>query len=156
MKTPPTLILGLGNPLRGEDGLGPALIGHLAASWENREVALLSVHQLLPEHSELLRDVKRVLFIDASLAIPPGEVQLTPVSLDATAAPFTHVLTPARLLALTAALYGRAPQAWQLQLGAEQFEGGSELGDSLLRKAERMIAEFARLAIASSTERQHA
>jgi hydrogenase maturation protease len=156
MTTPPTLILGLGNPLRGEDGLGPALIGRLAASWENREVALLSVHQLLPEHCELLRDAERVLFIDASLAISPGDAQLTPVSRNATAAPFTHVLTPASLLALTAAVYGRAPQAWQLQIGAARFEGDCDPGDSLLRKADRLIAEFARLAITPSTERQHA
>jgi hydrogenase maturation protease len=150
-----TLILGMGNPLRGDDGLGPAVVGRLAASWKNRDVAMFNVHQLLPEHCELLRDAERVLFIDASVTISAGDVQLTPVSIDGSTL-FTHVLTPASLLALTASLYGRAPQAWQLQMGAEQFEGGSELGDSLLRKAERLIAEFTRVASVSTMEGQHA
>ncbi len=61
-----TLVLGLGNPLMGDDGLGPAVIARLSAEWSfPADVSLVDGGTaglgLLP----LIEGAKRVLFVDA-------------------------------------------------------------------------------------------
>lgn len=61
-----TLVLGLGNPLMGDDGLGPAVIARLSAEWSfPDDVSLVDGGtaglRLLP----LIEGATRVLFVDA-------------------------------------------------------------------------------------------
>ena len=121
------LVIGFGNLLRSDDGAGHRLA--LALARRSPEgVMVLARPQLTPELAEPLTRASRVLFVDAVWASPTNTApQLTPLEPLTAAAPFSHGLTPARLLALSAALYGHAPPAWQLLIPAHQGQLGNQL-----------------------------
>ena len=116
------LVIGIGNPLRGDDGVG-ALLAEQAGG--------RSVHQLTPELAAELAELEAVLFIDAWLAPAGGAPQLVEVIPAGARAPDTHRLEPAQLLAISQALYGRAPAAHLLQVPATRFEHGATLSAEL-------------------------
>jgi hydrogenase maturation protease len=125
---PNRLVIGIGNPLRGDDGVGELLA---------EQVGGRSVQQLTPELAEELAGLEAVLFIDAWSA-PAGAVpqliHVSPVgSADGPAAghPDSHRLEPAALLALSGLLYGRAPEAQLLLVPATAFEHGAALSAEL-------------------------
>jgi len=74
-----TLVLGLGNPLMGDDGVGLAVLSRLQQDWECEGVHLVDGGtwgmNLLP----LIEDTRRLLLLDAiRLGVEPGTVhQLT-------------------------------------------------------------------------------
>lgn len=102
-----TLIIGIGNPLRRDDGLGWAVAEALARDGPpGCEVHL--VHQLTPELAQLMAAASLVVLIDASHEGAPGELHVR--ALPATAQPSavgTHYTTPEELAALAAAIYGQ-------------------------------------------------
>ena len=116
------LLIGYGNPLRGDDGLGPYVADHLAADLlpADRRVAC---HELTPEFAVPLSEARLVIFVDASRDLAPGEVACARI---APAPPgqgaFSHALTPAALLALARDLYGASPPAWLLSAGADTLD----------------------------------
>jgi hydrogenase maturation protease len=115
------LVIGIGNPLRGDDGVG---------AWLAEQVGGRSVQQLTPELAEELAQLEDVLFIDAWLAPAPAEPQLTAIG-PAAGAVESHRLEPAQLLAASQALYGRTPRAHLLQVPAHAFDQGMELSPEL-------------------------
>ncbi len=126
-----SLVIGIGNPLRRDDGVGWQLA---------EEVAGLAVHQLTPELAAELAAVDRVLFVDAWQVPLPGTAGgrpqpcLRPVSPGATGLACSHRLEPAVLLALATALYGAQPAAAELLLPAWEFAHGIGLSPSLRRQ----------------------
>lgn len=111
------LVIGIGNSLRGDDGVGALLA---------EQVGGRSVQQLTPELAAELAELEAVLFIDAWLAPAGAAPRITAISLAAGAAE-SHRLEPAQLLAISQALYGRAPAAHLLQVPAHAFEHGNTL-----------------------------
>ncbi len=162
MKSPAAdnlLILGYGNPLRADDGAGVAVIERLAAMGAtppDPPVSVLTAHQLLPEHTDDLRRAARVVFIDASTRLPPGEVTFEPIAgTDADAAPLGHHLRPARLLGMCQAMYGRRPAAWQMAVGVESLGYGLALSPVVERAVESMANTLAAF-IEQTHEQSHA
>jgi hydrogenase maturation protease len=127
------LVIGIGNPLRGDDGVGALLAEQaavLTAAEPDGPVAVRSVQQLTPELAEELSQLEAVLFIDAWPA-PAGAVpQLQRLSPAGTSSD-SHHLEPAALLAVSQALYGRAPAAQLLLVPAHAFEHGMALSAEL-------------------------
>ncbi|MFQ6537910.1 MULTISPECIES: hydrogenase maturation protease [Aphanothece] len=122
-------VIGIGNPLRGDDGVGPRLA---------EQVGGRSVHQLTPELAAELAPLQRVLFVDA-WPVPPAAAarplpRLDPLTSACSRghAGISHHLDPAHLLAITAALYGRAPRAALLRVPAYAFQHGTEFSPPLL------------------------
>ncbi|MFO7628304.1 MAG: hydrogenase maturation protease, partial [Prochlorococcaceae cyanobacterium] len=115
------LVIGIGNPLRGDDGIGALLA---------EQVGGRCVQQLTPELAEELAELEAVLFIDAWLAAAGAVPQLRAMAPAAGAAE-SHRLEPAQLLAISQALYGRSPQAHLLQLPAYGFDHGTVLSAEL-------------------------
>ena len=76
------LIIGYGNPLRTDDGLGWQAVQRLAASLKHAPVEALAVHQLTPELGESIRSAGLVIFIDASHEGQPGTWTCAPVEPD--------------------------------------------------------------------------
>ncbi len=134
-----SLVIGIGNPLRSDDGVGWQLA---------EEVGGLAVHQLTPELAAELAAVDRVLFVDAwQLALGPGRSQpwLRPVAPGAGGLGSSHRLEPAELLALAAALYGARPVAHELLLPAREFAHGTRLSPPLRRqlpRARRLLRQW--------------
>jgi hydrogenase maturation protease len=121
-------VIGIGNPLRGDDGVGALLA---------EEAGGCHVQQLTPELAAELAPLQRVLFIDAWLA-PPGAAPrldrldpLLPGDAHGAAGLASHRLDPAQLLALCQALYGRAPEGWWLRIPAWALAHGTTFSPAL-------------------------
>ncbi|MBM5799720.1 MAG: hydrogenase maturation protease [Cyanobacteria bacterium K_DeepCast_35m_m2_023] len=119
------LVIGIGNPLRGDDGVG-ALLAEQAAV----QTAARCVQQLTPELAAELAHLDAVLFIDAWEAVAGTEPQLQDLQ-PAGASGDSHRLEPAALLAVCQALYGRAPAAQLLLVPASAFAHGTALSTRL-------------------------
>jgi hydrogenase maturation protease len=103
------LAVALGNPIRGDDGVGLAIGRSLEANLPGLE--LVESMEALPEHAEAVARATRVVFLDASVEGAPGEVRLTPISPREPHAALLHALAPQDVLGLAQALHGRAPPA---------------------------------------------
>ena len=121
-----TLVIACGNPLRGDDALGP-MAADIVDSWQTPGVQVLTVHQLVPELIEDMKQVERVLFIDATTNADAGPFQSSIVEPNKSRRLFGHHESPANLLALMCDLEGRAPKAWLVSIAALSFEHGEEI-----------------------------
>jgi hydrogenase maturation protease len=115
------LILGYGNPLRGDDAIGAAAARRLAETIHDPGVDIRELHQLTPELAEPVSEAAHVIFIDAARAEPAGEVRRETVDA-AQNGLFTHHITPAALLACARELYGRAPAATLFTAAGAAFD----------------------------------
>jgi hydrogenase maturation protease len=132
------LVIGIGNPWRGDDGVGAVVVERLETD-PAPGVAYLSVYQLLPEQAETVHASAVVVFVDASAALAPGDVATVRVQPDARAAATAHHFSPGQVLALTRALHGEAPAAFLVQIGAATFDGqglSPEAGAAVERAAD--------------------
>lgn len=124
------LIIGYGNPLRGDDALGPVVAKHLAQHYrDDANVHVCTVHQLTPELSEKLTDCGTVLLIDARHHAPAGKIFVEDVqpATQSTSRAFSHYVTPPELLLLARSLYASSPRMFLAGITATAFDVGEPL-----------------------------
>lgn len=106
----PLLVLGWGNPSRGDDALGPLCVQQLRRAWQHRgeAVEFLEDFQLQVEHALDLVGRRRVLLVDASR---DGAAPFTASSVQAArdASYTTHALSAQALLQVFVVVQGHAP-----------------------------------------------
>lgn len=139
-----TLVLGYGNPLRRDDGVGPEVARRVAAlDWPGLQV--IEAHQLLPEHAEPLSRVDRAVFVDASIDESLEAVRVSEVvpSADPSLAP--HASDPESLLALASLLFERAPDAWLVEIPASDLGIGEGLSEATQEACELAMMRIATL-----------
>ena len=139
------LTIGYGNPLCGDDGIGPYAVGRLAEISTDQElhglIECLSLRQLTPELAEPISRAGAVIFIDAAcgnnssggitcykLARPARPSGTTPGA-------FSHNVNPQALLENAQFLYGRRPAAYLYTVSGQNFN----LGDSFSPAVEAAI-----------------
>ena len=118
------LIIGYGNPLRGDDGVGWRVAEAARAALPEGAATVLTVHQLTPELAEPISRAGRVVFVDAAAAGEPGTVNCFALE-EAGKLPAlqgTHQTTPDALLAMAGELFGRRPPATMVTIVGESFE----------------------------------
>lgn len=123
------LIVGYGNPLRGDDGFGWRTAERLRAEIHDPEVEVMALHQLTPELMEPISRAELAIFIDASVG-----PERTP---GGASSAFTHHVTPEALVEGARSLYGRAAEPRVLTAMGENFE----LGEKLSPAVERAIVD---------------
>lgn len=111
-----SLVVGVGNPLREDDGVG----WRLAEALADDGVPTHTCHQLLPELAAELSQVDLVLFADACAGGLPGQVRLQALA-PSEAPGYSHHLNASGLLAWVRVLYGHGPQAHLLSVGGGAF-----------------------------------
>ena len=137
-----TLVIGYGNPLRQDDGVGPR-VAEVVAAWNRPGVRALALQQLLPELAQTLATVRQVIFVDASAT--EEAVQLRPLTLENEEHSLTHHGDPRWLLSLTARLYHHHPRAWLLTIPASKLDFGEELSFTTARGLETALLHIERL-----------
>lgn len=145
--TAPWLLLAVGNPSRGDDALGPALLERISMiEADADDVEFLVDFQLQVEHAMDLQGRQGVLFIDAAR---PGFLEATaqPDRQGAAIARLSaaeHVPVASHALKAEAVMYvschinADVPPSWQLAIEGECFslgEGLSRLGRAHLNSA---------------------
>jgi hydrogenase maturation protease len=119
-----TLLIGYGNSLRGDDGVGPR-VAEAVAGWNRPGLQAIAVQQLLPELAASLATVRRVILVDASVDTETVQIQsLRPSPIESA---LGHAPEPCWLLSLTAQLYDRCPEAWLITIPAQDLGFGEEL-----------------------------
>jgi len=133
-----TLLIGIGNSGRSDDGLGWAFLDRIQqeAAFDGR---VEYRYQLQVEDAALVSDVKHVIFIDSYSGELPNGFQLTRCEPLSEFTFTTHVLLPGAVLSICRDLYGRVPSAdalmiqgtsWDLHIGMSP-EAEGRLVDAL-------------------------
>jgi hydrogenase maturation protease len=161
------LVIGIGNPSRGDDAVGPMLVERLQAAIDHvgveDAVEVLCDQQLMVEHALDVEGRRAVVFLDAAVG-PAGRVSCDPVVPAVGLPVLSHRCSPAQLLGLvTSTLQRPAPPAWTVSVGGHGFELGaplhpttaSALDDAWNTLVERLRGLGVDLAPAT-TERRHA
>lgn len=127
---PRVLIVGYGNPLRGDDGFGYRAAERLRSEIDDPEVEIVALHQLTPELMDPLSRAEIAVFIDAAWPAP---------AVCRAGAAFTHHLTPAALVGGARTIYGRAAEATLLTTPGENFEFGESLSPGVEQALDETI-----------------
>jgi hydrogenase maturation protease len=140
------LVIGYGNTLRTDDGVGRHAAERLADDPRLDGVRVVGRHQLTPE---LALDVSRaalVVFVDASSRPPAGIFTVEPMERTVRhGAGWSHHLDPPSLLDLTGELYGRVPDAFVISVGVESVllgDGMSPMVEASLPGLVDAVAEL--------------
>jgi hydrogenase maturation protease len=138
------LIIGYGNPLRSDDGVGQVVAAEIAAGQAN--LSTIACHQLLPEHAEAISQAGRVIFVDAAVGSEPGKITVQPVEpCAAGSAGRIHDFTPATLMAYAQRLYGHAPPATLVTVQGFSFAYSESLSGGMTAVLPELLARISAL-----------
>ena len=117
------VIIGYGNQLRSDDGVG-IWVAQALQSMELEQVKSLAVHQLTPELADILANVDLAIFIDACLTTHSTQVELELITPNSDHIITTHTGNPPALLTFTQAVYGCSPRSWWVKIPAVNVDFG--------------------------------
>ncbi|MFO1476736.1 MAG: hydrogenase maturation protease [Verrucomicrobiota bacterium] len=139
------LVIGYGNTLRNDDGVGPRVADALD-QLRLPGVSVITCHQLNPELAESVSQSTRVVFVDASVEAA-REVRLRPIAASASTQLMAHAADPGTLLALARDVYGRCPATAEwLTIPIERLGFGEELSPFAQEGFQQAIAILKNLA----------
>jgi hydrogenase maturation protease len=104
------LVIGYGNMLRQDDGVGPK-VAEAVEALSLPGVRTLVCPLLTPELAEPVSQARAVVFVDAAVDASP-DVQGRRLAPAASSQVMAHAASPATLLALARDVFGHAPEAW--------------------------------------------
>ena len=118
------LVIGYGNTLRRDDGVGPRVAEAVAAlGWPG--VQTIACPLLTPELAEPVARARAVIFVDAAVDAP-REVQLRSLAPAESSRILAHAADPRTVLALARDVFGHAPEAWWLTIPIDDLGIGDE------------------------------
>ena len=129
------LVIGYGNTLRGDDGVGPRVVEAIE-KLNLPGVRTLVCQQLSPEYADPVSRAHTVVFVDAAVDAP-REVQLRKLEPGESSQLMAHAADPRTLLALARDVFGHAPRAWWLTIPAVKLD----FSETLTPEAQRGFAE---------------
>jgi len=146
------LIIGYGNPLRSDDGVGWRAAEELENRLSDRGVEIITCHQLTPELADKVSGSTAVFFVDSQREGVPGAVTCSRVAPQALPGPFSHQLSPGAVLGLAQELYGRTPAAFTFSVCGERFEIGETLSQRVTENLPNLVAQMAAMACAPGND----
>jgi len=159
------LVIGYGNTLRGDDGVGPR-VAEAIEKLSLPGVRTLVCQQLSPEHAEPISRTGRVVFVDAELVASytlqvagsesstcnhqPStfnyrEVRLRRLEPGESSQIMTHAADPRTMLALARDVFGHCPEAWWLTIPAVKLDFSENLTPEAQRGFEEAVKKIQEL-----------
>ncbi len=127
-----TLIIGCGNPLRGDDGLAWEAAERLGGELGTSGVEVLQQHQLTPELAEPVSQADLVIFVDARVDGAQGEVACRRIEANSSSEGIlSHQLGATEVVALAEHLYRHAPVCYLVTMTGAWFGYSEELSASI-------------------------
>ena len=145
---PSLLVIGYGNTLRNDDGVGPR-VAEALETLRLPGVNTLSCPLLAPEVAEPVARAERVVFVDAAVD-GPCEVRFRKLSPAGSSQVMAHAASPDTILALARDLFGHAPNAWLLTIPVVDLAIGDQLSSPAqvgVETAIQKLKDFAHKAI---------
>lgn len=147
---PTVLVIGYGNPNRGDDAIGQAVVSQLRVL-KMPTVEAHSATQLTPELAGKLATADFAIFVDACKLNEVNTVRIKPLYAygsepAGSAVPaFGHSCDPCSLLALASSAYGHCPKAWWVEVPASDFAVGQPLSGLAERGVGQALEAIAEL-----------
>ena len=152
---PRVLVIGIGNPLRGDDALGwhaARLLAHgLGEAAEARfledhrclsadeSVELMTCQQMTMDLVEPVHEAESVIFVDAAVEGEPGALAWQTVLPDKPQNLISHQFDAPTLLAAVKALYGVCPEAVVFSVTASTFDYTEELSPVVAARLPELV-----------------
>jgi hydrogenase maturation protease len=140
------LVIGYGNCLRHDDGVGPR-VAEAIEELNLPGVRTLVCQQLSPEHAEPVARARRVIFVDAAVD-EMGGVKFRKLAPGETSQLMAHAADPRTVLALARDVFGHAPEAWWLTIPAVKLGFGTDFSPEAEDGFRRAVEEIQRLSTA--------
>lgn len=121
----PILIIGYGNTLRSDDGVGPK-IAEAVLNMRFPGVQALAMPQLTPELADPISRADVVIFVDAAVD-SSREVKLRKLLPTESSQIIAHACNPRTMLALARDVFDHQPDAWLVTIPVENLELGEQL-----------------------------
>jgi hydrogenase maturation protease len=138
------LVIGYGNTLRRDDGVGPK-VAEAVAKLALPGVRALACPLLTPELAEEVSQARVVILVDAAVGAPRG-VQMRALAPTDSSQVMAHAASPATVLALARDVFGHVPEAWWLTIPVADLGLGEELSPLAQRGFEQAVQELTKWA----------
>lgn len=127
------LVIGYGNLLRRDDGVGPWLVEYVSGVIPDPSIEWRTCLQLTPELAEPLSRADCAIFVDSTAEGHPGQVTWNRLEAldDMQSRGIVHHLIPQGLLTAARFLYGACPDAYMLTVTGEDFSYGQGFSPSV-------------------------
>ncbi len=127
--TKPILVVGFGNPSRGDDALGPLMLDFIERHLDLTLIELITDFQLQIEHALDLQNRELALFIDASVACTDA-FEFSELKSAKDNSYTSHAMNPAAVLQVYQSITGQLPPpSFLLSIQGIGFELGSGLSE---------------------------
>jgi hydrogenase maturation protease len=148
------LLLGYGNPDRGDDGAAWHILNQLFLDRNMPDTDLFTSDlipltenidvwfnfQLLPEYTETISEYQKMVFIDAHTGEITEDLNFHKLAPAYTNSPFTHHMTPSSLLSIAESITGKYPESWMLSVRGYEFEFNCSLSPRTKELCSQAIA----------------
>lgn len=138
------VVIGYGNELMTDDGVGPKAARSIGDDPRFDGVTVIQRHQLVPELAFDISTAALVVFIDATTTAQLGRVDVEPVE-PGHGGSSSHHVNPSTLVTLSRDLYGRAAEAYVVSCGVQSVELGDHLTPMIDAAIPRVIDAVAEI-----------
>jgi hydrogenase maturation protease len=127
-----SLIIGYGNSLRTDDGIGPILADAVGGT---------SFEYLCPELAEEVASAESLIFIDACFGEDIGQIHTGKIEAESSSE-MSHQSSPSALLQMATELYGSAPSALLITITGSNFDYGDKLSPEIAAMLPQLIEQL--------------
>ena len=140
------IVIGIGNPLRGDDALGYVVVNAFNEKYGEGELADVDCFHMQQLGLELLpyfEDCEVLIFVDASVKVDEGVLQMELIEPGSMVDnPVSHFFDPETLLSSTYALYQAHPKTYLLSVGASDFEIREGLSEKIEASVPKVLEKI--------------
>lgn len=153
-KSKKLLVIGYGNPGRGDDGLGPMFVdrlekymNHIKSSDDDPgscdiDIILEEGFQLSPEYALNVSLCDSVVFVDADMSEECESFTLTSIGPGGAPAYTTHTISAEYVLRLCSEIFGKTTDAYKLAIKGYSWELGDEPSGKAIQNLEHALMHF--------------
>lgn len=136
-----TLIIGIGNNTRQDDGLGWSFIELLEKNNFNSN-NLVYKYQLMVEDAEIISKYKKVVFVDACTSILNNGFAIEPISASQKVQFSTHSVPPEQILNLCQTVYDKNPSAILIKIQGYHWDFEINLSEQAKTNLQNAFSYF--------------
>lgn len=136
-----TLIIGIGNNTRQDDGLGWCFLDLLEKIGFNED-NLLYKYQLMVEDAELISNYKTVFFVDANKTGLTNGFSIERIYPSENVSFSTHNVPPNQILNLCETIYNKNPKTYVVKIQGYEWDFKIGLTEKALENLEKSIKFF--------------